>query len=362
MEKAMTETYGFAPDYAVAPGATLKETLEMRGLSQADLAARADMAEKTISQIINGIAPISYETSEKLELVLGVPAAFWNRRELAYREHLARKEATERLEANIDWLKEIPVKALKERGYIPENAQGADLVRLALQFFGVSSQEAWRATWLEPAAQYRGKTAQEKHPGYGATWLRIGELQAESLQVQPFNADQFRRVLDELRTLTRQPASVWRARAVELCAAAGVALVFTKEIPSAAVSGVARWLTKDKAIIQISLKYKSDDQLWFTIFHECGHILLHAKRRVFVDYGYSEDTPEEREANAFARDRLIPPAFKARLPYLRTRPQIQAFAASIGVSAGVVVGRLQFDGLVYQSAFNDLKRKLDWGA
>jgi Zn-dependent peptidase ImmA (M78 family) len=120
-------------------------------------------------------------------------------------------------------------------------------------------------------------------------------------------------------------------------------------------------LTKDKALIQVSLKYKADDQLWFTMFHEAGHILLHAKKPVFVDYGNSDETAEERQANAFARDRLIPPAFKTRLPYLRTRPQIQAFAESLGISPGIVVGRLQFDGLVYQTAFNDLKRKLDWG-
>lgn len=356
----MSKTYNFSPDYAIAPGATLKETLEMRGLSQTDLATRADMAEKTVSQIVNGIAPISYETAEKFELVLGVPATFWNRRELTYREYLARKEATERLAVDIDWLKEIPVKILKERGFIPADADGPDLVRLVFQFFGVSNQEAWRATWLDPAAQYRGKAAQERRPGYVAAWLRIGELQADGLHVQAFNADQFRRALDELRSLTREPASVWRVKAPEICAAAGVALVFTKEIPSAAVSGVARWLTKDKALIQVSLKYKSDDQIWFTINHEAGHILLHPKKRVFVDYGYSDDTNEEKEANKFARDRLIPPIFAARLPYLKTRPQIQAFAASIGVSSGIVVGRLQFDGLVYPSAFHDLKVKLEW--
>ena len=48
------------------------------------------MAEKTVSQIINGVAPITYDTAEKFELALGVPADFWNRREMNYREALAR--------------------------------------------------------------------------------------------------------------------------------------------------------------------------------------------------------------------------------------------------------------------------------
>ena len=82
----MSSKHMFKPDYVVPPGDTLRETLEIKGLSQSDLAVRTGMAEKTISQIVNGIAPISYETAGKLEFVTGVPAAFWNRRELSYRE------------------------------------------------------------------------------------------------------------------------------------------------------------------------------------------------------------------------------------------------------------------------------------
>ncbi|HVA51709.1 MAG TPA: helix-turn-helix transcriptional regulator [Pirellulales bacterium] len=81
----MPPDYPFSPDYAVPPGATLKETLETKGISQAELSLRTGLAEKTISQIINGVAPITYNTAEKLELALGVPARFWINRELVYR-------------------------------------------------------------------------------------------------------------------------------------------------------------------------------------------------------------------------------------------------------------------------------------
>ena len=84
----------FQPDYVVPPGDTLRELLEERGMSQAELAIRTDMAEKTISQIISGDAPITLETSRRLELVLGASSSFWNNRELAYREELARRSAS----------------------------------------------------------------------------------------------------------------------------------------------------------------------------------------------------------------------------------------------------------------------------
>ncbi|MGE0607039.1 MAG: helix-turn-helix domain-containing protein [Pirellulales bacterium] len=342
------------------PGATLKETIEARGISQAELAARAGMAEKTISQIINGIAPITYETAEKLEMVLSIPARFWNRRELSYREAIARNEANERLANDVAWLKEMPVKELRERKCIDEQPDELSRVRAILQFFGVSSVDTWHKTWGKPIAQYRGGEALERHAGYVAAWLRMGELQADAIATEAFDASEFKRSLKEVRALTARPAAIWSKEIPKLCAPAGVAVVFTKEIPKARVSGATRWITKDKALIQLSLKYKTDDQLWFTFFHEAGHILLHGKRQIFVENGSNRDTAEEQQANAFARDFLIPPESAARLESLRTRQQIIAFAKRLGISPGIVVGRLQHDKLLWVTAFRDLKQKLDW--
>ena len=94
----MGTRYTFEPDYAVAPGATLKELLDTKGISQVDLSMRTGLAMKTINQIVSGVAPLSIETAGRLEMALGVPAQFWNRLELNYRETLARTEATGRLE------------------------------------------------------------------------------------------------------------------------------------------------------------------------------------------------------------------------------------------------------------------------
>jgi len=357
----MKQALKYEPDYVVAPGATLKELLDEKGISQAALAIRAGLTEKHVSQIINGVAPITYETAEKLELVLGTPARFWNQRELAFREGHARISAIERMKHDFAWLNEVPVDVLKSRGYVAAEDDGdASLVRVVLKFFGVSSVDAWRETWGNPAAQYRGGKAKEKRPGYVAAWLRIGDLQAESLDTAPFNADEFRRALLEVRSMTTLTADRWVKEMPARCAAAGVAVVFTREIPSAAVSGAARWITKDKALIQLSLKFKSADQVWFTFFHEAGHILLHGKKQVFVEYGLNDETEEEREANQFAREYLIPPSHAGRLPYLKNRNQINSFAQAIGIAPGIVVGRLQKDALVFPSAFNDLKRKLSW--
>ena len=358
----MPTKYPFQPDYAVSPGVTLKETLDAKGLSQADLALRSGLAEKTVSQIINGIAPITYETAGRLELVLGIPATFWNSRERSYREALVREEESERLEKDVGWLQQIPLATLIERRVIKRDSDKRSVVRQALSFFGVSSVETWHNTWGAPAAQYRGGAAQEKHPGYVAAWLRLGEIQAEGIKTGPFDGGAFRSVLAKARSLTTTPTKNAIQDLSALCSPVGVAVVLTKEIAGAGISGAVRWLSKDKALIQLSLKYKTADQLWFTFFHEAGHILLHGKKQVFIECGTSNATDEEQEANVFARDILIPPSRQHGLPYLKTRVQICDFAASVGIAPGIVVGRLQHDDRTLMPMFNDLKRKLSWGS
>ncbi len=92
----------------------------------------------------------------------------------------------------------------------------------------------------------------------------------------------------------------------QLCASTEVAVVFIPEFPKAGVYCATRWLG-DKAVIQLILRYKSNDHLWFTFFHETGHIIKHGRKEIFIE-GNGMDSEKEEEANAFARDRLIPPA------------------------------------------------------
>ena len=82
--------FGFEPDYAIPPGETLKEVMESLNMSQRELAIRTGVTVQTFNRIFKGEQPISYETSNKLELATGVPARMWNNLEAQYREQLAK--------------------------------------------------------------------------------------------------------------------------------------------------------------------------------------------------------------------------------------------------------------------------------
>lgn len=78
---------------ATPPGATIKEQLNDRGMSQKEFAVRMDMSEKHISKLITGDVQLIPETAVRLEMVLGIPAKFWNNLEAIYREKIVKTEA-----------------------------------------------------------------------------------------------------------------------------------------------------------------------------------------------------------------------------------------------------------------------------
>jgi HTH-type transcriptional regulator/antitoxin HigA len=360
MAAATTTRHPYEPDYAVAPGGTLLETIEALGMDQKDLATRLGLSEKHVSQLVNGHVALTYEVADRLELVTGVPARIWNSLESNYRERLAKAEAAGRLAEDQGWLKRVPTKELVERKKVKQQEDGGDLLRATLAFFGVSSVEAWRAVWLRPTVSFRRSRCFDLKPEVTAAWLRLGELEAIAIRCDPFDKARFRSALAEIRTLTVAPPREFQPKMTALCAAAGVALVFVPEIKGCPASGVARWLTPDKALIQLSLRHKTDDHLWFSFFHEAGHVLNDPKKEIFIDDGSGADDERERQADAFASNFLIPANRAAELAGLRTPGAITRFAESVGIAPGIVVGRLQHDKVFLFSQMNGLKQKLAW--
>ena len=369
----------FAPDYAIPPGETVREVMESLELTQSELAERTGRPKKTINEIIKGKAAITYETALQFERVLGVAASFWSNLEHNYQAALARKAERERLAKQIKLLEVIPVPAMMKAGWIEKRSEPVAKLEAVLSFFGVASAEAWQNIWggYRTVVAFRQATEIQSDFGSVAAWLRKAELKARSVPTKPYNAKRFKAMLSEIRAMTYEDREVFQPNLVAKCADAGVVVVFVRELPAIRVCGATRWLTPDKALISLTLRYKTDDQIWFTFFHEAAHILLHGKRDVFLEgvkggshvsiAGRAPTTAEsekqEEEANRFSRDFLIPPDAYERFvdEGVFTDHMITAFAADIGVSPGVVVGRLQHDDkVVWQSSLNHLKKHFSW--
>jgi addiction module HigA family antidote len=353
----------YAPRRVSPPGDTLAETIEELGMTQADLARRMGRPKKTINEIVRGKAAILPETAFQLENVLGVPAAFWLARETAYRTSLARSVRQSAVEApdTVEWAKRFPCKKMADLGWIEKRAKKADYVQGLFQFFRVASVQGWEATWNRPEVAFRRSLTKDGNWYAVSAWLRRGEIEAAQQKTASYDAGNLRAALEKCRKLTTATPEVFCPALQSECASAGVVVLFVPELPGASVSGAARWLTPQRALIQLSLRFKTDDQLWFSFFHEAGHVLLHPRKGIFVDDGYGTST-QEKEADAFASNMLIPDdAFE---DFSRVRPfsthRVAAFATEQNVAPGIVVGRLQHDRLIPFSQLNGLKRKLKW--
>jgi HTH-type transcriptional regulator/antitoxin HigA len=351
----------YEPDHAIPPGETLRSTLAELGMTQSELAARAGLSAKHVNQMIQGIAPVTHETALVLEKVTGVPAGVWARLEANYRERLARFEDRRALAADAAWLEQLPIKELVRRGHLTQTSDRGSRVAEVCRFFGVANRESWETVWRKPLAAFRRSPAFESQAGAVAAWLRIGELEAAEIECAPFDAKRFRRALKRIRDLTNEPdPEVFVPEMVRLCAEAGVAVVFVPEITGTRASGAARWLSPTKALVQLSLRHKSDDHLWFSFFHEAAHLLLHSKKATFISDGTEVDSETEQEANSFAASLLIPAGLEAELTQIRTREEVEDFARRLGIAPGIVVGRLQKEGIFEWRQGNRLKRRFEF--
>jgi HTH-type transcriptional regulator/antitoxin HigA len=354
-------TNQYDPDRVSPPGETLLESIEALGLSQAELAERLGRPKKTVNEIIQGKTAITPETALQLEAVLGVPADFWISREARYSEYLARCEETARLATWVGWARHFPFRAMVRLGWVADQPPGAARVRELLRFFGAASPDTWQETWSRQQIAFR-RSAKVSGSQYAiAAWLRRGEAEGQKEDCAPYDADRFRAALNQARALTTTQPEVFQPELGRLVASAGVALVWVPELPGVPASGATRWISPEKALIQLSLRYRTDDHLWFSLFHEAAHVLKHGRKLVFIEDG-AKETEEEREANRFAADMLVPraeyEAFVAGEPL--SNAAITAFARRVGVAPGIVVGRLQHDRHLPYTHGNQLKRHLRW--
>ena len=356
----------FAPDWVLAPGESVLDLAEERGWTQGELAQRLGYSEKHISQLINGKVPITVDAAQRLERVLGSSMDFWLKLEANYQKHKARLEATERHACWISWLDELPVKELMSSGAIAKARIDAknkpSIVESCLRFFGVASPEEWRGHYGGMQVAFRRSRDEQSDVGAISAWLRLGEQVAEKLDGPKYDKARFENALSEIRGLTCTAPEFFEPRMRELLRDAGVLLALVPAIPRAHVSGVARWLNPTRPLIQLSLYGKTNDKFWFTFFHEAAHILLHAdskeaKKSIFLDDPNANHSPDprEQEANQWAGNVLIPQAYSRALGTLRTKEAVRAFATSLGIHPGIVVGRLQHDHIIDPSWMNDLK-------
>jgi addiction module HigA family antidote len=192
----------------------IEVVLEELGWTKADLAQRLDFSAKHVNELLKGRAPITADTAERLERVLGHDAGFWLRLEANHQQDLVRIQQLDQLASQKDWLKELPLRWMQGMGWVDTCSHAGQQVSACLKYFAVASIAAWRERYGEPLAVYRTSKTYVTQQGALASWLRRAETQAATLACRPYEAKDFRAALQEIRPLSCE------AESFGVCAAA----------------------------------------------------------------------------------------------------------------------------------------------
>jgi HTH-type transcriptional regulator / antitoxin HigA len=352
----MASTQTFRPNWASAPGDTIVDVLKQQGLSVIEFGHRIGQTTEGAMDLIQGRTAITIAVARQLALVLGASVEFWMSRDFQYREDIARLDS--------EWLGGLPIDDMVSFGWLKPVPDQSQRIATVLEFFNASSVGTLRETYatMQEMIAFRTSPAFESQPAAVAAWLRQGEIEAQAINCSPWDPKGFQVCLTRIRSLTRnKDPKRFLPVLKKLCAEAGVAIVVVRAPAGCRASGATRFLSRDKALLMLSFRYLTDDQFWFTFFHEAGHLLLHGERGFFLEGAETSSTKEEEDANQFAAGILIPSeSQQALLGLPLDAREVVRFAVRLGVSPGIVVGQLQHSKTIRQNQLNRLKRHFRW--
>ena len=339
---------------AMPPGATIKEQLNDRGMNQKEFAARMDMSEKHISKLINGEVQLTPETAVRLEMVLGVPAKFWNNLEAIYREKIIKAEAENSLDADLELAKRFPYNEMAKYGWIPRTRESKEKVINLRKYFEVVELSLLESDQITRIA-CRRLAITEKSDLALLAWAQEAKIKAREIKTAPINIKRLISSMPEIRKMTVLKPKEFSPKIRKCLADCGIALVFLPHLNGSFLQG-ASFVDGNKIVVGLTARGRDADKFWFSLFHELAHIAL---GHVGQPAGTSED--DEKAADKWSGNILIPydefESFRMDRDYSEMR--VLQFAKALGIAPGIIVGRMQSEGMIKYSMLNNLKEKYD---
>jgi HTH-type transcriptional regulator / antitoxin HigA len=328
------------------PGEFIKDELEARGWTQADLAEILGRDPVQINLIVKGKQAITPETAKQLSDAFGTGVQFWLNLESAYRAfQLSQGEPEESPVARRAMLYEkFPVREMVKRGWIEPSDNVEVLEKRLCDFYGIDAPDE------EPRLAHaaRKSTKGTLTPLQKAWLFRVRHL-AHAVWASAFSTRSLNECLAALSLMRRNREDI--RRVPQVLAEHGIRLVIVELFPTTKIDGVTLWLDKQSPVVALSFRYDRIDWFWHTLAHE----LVHVQKRDGVSEPIldtdlvGEDAAQlsesERFIDAAACEFLIPQKdinkFIARTGPYYSKQQISLFAERLKVHPGIIVGQLQ---------------------
>lgn len=104
-------------------------------------------------------------------------------------------------------------------------------------------------------------------------------------------------------------------------------------------------------VIALTLRHDRLDNFWFTLLHEFAHVVCHLspdRQMILDDLDVASSEAIEAEADAFARNALVPIAIWKQVGKDCTTEKVLEVAEKAGVHPAIVAGRWRFEHADYR--------------
>lgn len=355
------------PWIATHPGEIIKDELDERGISQKAFAEMLGMQKSYICELLKGKRPMTMNVAEKIENSLGVSAVVLVNMQTQY---------------------EYDIKAIELRGI--EEQKAANELKLYNEIFDVATMIKrvgvkvitavqklavlkTRALLPPPAelqlkasGMFRKSAKTGQDPRMLMTWKLIAEVEARKCKVDnKFDFGKKDEMVRELVATLHKNTNV-EANVKRILAANGIAFCVVKKVDKASVDGYS-FVENGVPHIVLTKRYDRIDNFAFDLMHEVGHVLCH-----YIDGentynaisipNYDHESKEEREANTFAANALIPSdvwnkAPKSKVNIYNIQRTYTEWAKQNNLNKWIVLGRIAYETGMYKFA-NDSSRKI----
>ena len=342
----------------IHPGYFLGMELKSQGLTQKVFATKIAIQQSHLSEIIKGKRNITEQLAEKLEEALNIPAEHWRQMQAKYDYKLkaANMKDIEEREADTLLAEYNRVYDLKTifKGVGIAMKSASEKLRFCLDILRFGSP-AVQLRQLKGCYHRSEKTGLD--PRMIATWYVLARYEAER-KPEPsakFDRDKMDNLAMELRIIFNDNHSTIN-RIERTLDEYGIRFCIVPKVNHASVDGYSFFSNGVPSIV-ITKRYNRIDNVAFAVMHEVAHLKLHSSEdnegKINLPITDAEGIPpEEKEANEYAANALIPESQWSSLPAMPLNPRIiqrvcAKWAKDNSINKWIVLGRVSHETGMY---------------
>lgn len=359
-----TKSNRLVPARAIHPGEVLGEELRERGIKQKDFARLIGVQPTHLNEFIKGKRNLNDDLAIKLESILGIPYKTWMELHNGYLYDLKavgkrKEEERQAIEYEQSCADIINLKCLYKRLDM-NDMTCLERVRKLKELFSFDLRSSGELR-LHVAGMYKHSEKVQADDKCMLTWLVLNWLETSHSTVDRdyVQGDALKAAKDIAQMANSRHMDV---ESIKKCLNSyGISYVEVPKIDKTPIDAYST-ISNGHPCITVTYRYNDMDKLAFDILHELCHIDRHLSDEytAFIaieGYEYSTDR-REKEANAFARQTLIPDTIWsqilgigcASLSPFNVAKTIAREAEKCGISPSIAISRYKHDTGWYKTS------------